>query len=216
MTTRGILLLSLSLITPVFAQLKWDQPKQTLIPQPGQKVVTARFGFTNAGSSPVTIIDVHPSCGCTTATLAKKEYAPGESGEIEAKLNFAGHVGHQEKWIYVTTNVAGSEPALLSLAVDIPPEVTIQPEFVMWRVGDPLEPKTMRVVIPEGIPTKLVAAQADSPRMQVRLREVQAGKEWEVKVTPTSTREAVEAVVTIRSDYPAGNPITYSAHARVQ
>src|SRR4029077_9081770 len=216
MTTRGILFFFLSLIASVSAQLKWDQPKQTLTPSRGEKVLTARFGFTNVGPSPITIIDIRPSCGCTTATLAKKEYAPGESGEIEAKLDFAGHVGHQEKWIYVTTNVAGSEPALLSLAVDIPPEVTIQPEFVMWRIGDPLEPKTMRVVIPEGIPTKLVAVQADNPTMQVQLREVQAGKEWEVKVTPTSTREPVKAVVTIRSDYPSGNPASYSAYARVQ
>jgi hypothetical protein len=216
MTTRGILLFFLSLITSVCAQLKWDQPKQTLTPSLGEKVVTTKFGFTNVGPSPITIIDVRPSCGCTTATLAKKEYAPGESGEIEAKLNFAGHVGHQEKWIYVTTNVAGSEPVLLSLAVDIPPAVTIQPEFVMWRVGDPLEPKTMRVVIPEGIPTKLVAAQADNPTMQIQLREVHPGKEWEVQVTPTSTREPVKAVVTIRSDYPTGNPASYSAYARVQ
>lgn len=211
-----VLLLFLCLVAPAFAQLKWDQPKQNLSPSPGEKVVTAKFRFTNVGPSPITIVDIRPSCGCTTATLAKKKYAPGESGEIEAKLNFAGHVGHQEKWIYVTTNVPGSEPALLSLAVDIPPEVTIQPEFVMWRVGDPLEPKTMRVVIPEGIPTRVIAAQADNPTMLVQLREVQAGKEWEVKVTPTSTREAVKAVVTIQSDYPVGSPASYSAYARVQ
>jgi len=216
MTVKGILLFFLGLVTSVSAQLKWDQPQQTLIPRPGEKAVTAKFGFTNMGRTSVTIVDVHPSCGCTTATLAKKEYSPGESGEIDAKLNFAGHVGHQEKWIYVTTNVPGTEPALLSLAVDIPPEVTIQPEFVMWRIGDPLEPKTMRVVIPDGIPTRMVAAQADSPTMEVRLKEVQAGKEWEVKVTPTSTREPVKAVVTIRSDYPAAHPATYSAYARVQ
>jgi hypothetical protein len=211
----SVLLFFLCLVAPAFAQLKWNQPQQVFTPKPGEKTVTARYRFTNVGASPVSIIDIRPSCGCTTATLAKKEYAPGECGEIEAKLNFAGHVGHQEKWIYVTTNVAGSEPALLSLAVDIPPEVTIQPEFVMWRVGDPLEPKTMRVVIPDGIPTKLVAVQADNPTMQVRLREVQPGKEWEVKVTPTSTGEPVKAVVTIRSDYPAGNPASYSAYARV-
>jgi hypothetical protein len=211
----SVLLFFLCLVAPAFAQLKWDQPQQVFTPKPGEKTVTARYRFTNIGASSVSILDVHPSCGCTTATLAKKEYAPGESGEIEAKLNFAGHVGHQEKWIYVTTNTVGEEPALLSLAVDIPPEVTIQPEFVMWRVGDPLEPKTMRVVIPDGIPTKLVAVQADNPTMQVRLREVQPGKEWEVKVTPTSTGEPVKAVVTIRSDYPAGNPASYSAYARV-
>ena len=211
-----ILLFCLCLVTSVSAQLKWDKPQQTLIPQAGEKVVTAKFGFTNVSQSTLTIVDIHPSCGCTTATLAKKEYAPGESGEIEATLNFAGHLGHQEKWIYVTTNVSGAEPALLSLGVDIPPEVTIQPEFVMWRIGDPVEPKTMRVVIPDGFPTKIVAAQADNPAMQVQLQEVQAGKEWEVKVTPTSTREPVKAVVIIQSDYPAGHPASYSAYARVQ
>ena len=123
--TKCILLVLLGLVTPVFAQLKWDQPQQKLSVKPGEKAVTANYRFTNNGTSPVTIVDVRPSCGCTTATLAKKTYAPGESGEIDAKLNFAGHTGHQEKWIYVTTNVAGTEPMLLTLAVDIPPDVTI-------------------------------------------------------------------------------------------
>lgn len=186
------------------------------MPQPGDKAVTAKFRFTNIGHSLITIIDVRPSCGCTTATLAKKTYAPGESGEIDAKFNFAGHIGHQEKWIYVTTNLAGTEPELLTLAVDIPPEVTIQPEFVIWRIGDPPEPKSVRVIVPEGFPTRMVAVQTDNPAMQVRLRETRAGKEWEIKVTPANTSTPVKTIVSIRSDYPAGHPVTYSAYARVQ
>jgi hypothetical protein len=215
-TIKCILLFFLGLVTPVFAQLRWDQSQQTFAPQPGEKVVTAKYRFTNTGASFVTIIDVHPSCGCTTTALAKKEYAPGESGEIEAKFNFAGHIGHQEKWIYVTTNVPGAEPTVLSLAADIPPDVRIQPAFVMWRIGDPLEPKTMRVLIPEGLSAKVLGVQADNPAMQVQLHEVRAGKEWEVKVTPTNTSERIKAVITVRSDYPAGHPSTYSAYARVQ
>ena len=211
-----VLLFLLSLVTLVFAQLKWEQPKQTFMPQPGDKAVTAKFRFTNIGHSLITIIDVRPSCGCTTATLAKKTYAPGESGEIDAKFNFAGHIGHQEKWIYVTTNLAGTEPELLTLAVDIPPEVTIQPEFVIWRIGDPPEPKSVRVIVPEGFPTRMVAVQTDNPAMQVRLRETRAGKEWEIKVTPANTSTPVKTIVSIRSDYPAGHPVTYSAYARVQ
>jgi Protein of unknown function (DUF1573) len=215
-TLKGIVVLFLGLVTPVFAQLKWDQPQQAFNAQPGEKAVTAKYRFTNTGPLPVAILDVRPSCGCTSATLAKKEYAPGESGEIDAKFNFAGHVGHQEKWIYVTTNLAGTDPTVLSLAVDIPPEVAIEPEFVMWRIGDPLKPKTMRVVIPDGIPAKMIAVQVDNDSMQVQLQEVQAGKEWRVKVTPTSTSEPVKAVVSIRSDYPATHPVTYTAYARVQ
>jgi hypothetical protein len=215
-TMRFILLLLLGSVTPIFGQLKWNQPQQKLSVKPGEKTVTAKYRFTNHSTSPVTIVDVRPSCGCTTATLAKKTYAPGESGEIDAKLNFAGHTGHQEKWIYVTTNSAGTEPTLLTLAVDIPPDITIEPQFVMWRIGDPLTPKIIRVVVPDGFPTKIVAAQTDNPAIQVQLQEVRAGKQWEVKVTPAETKELVKAIVLIRTDYPAEKPTTYSAYARVQ
>jgi uncharacterized protein DUF1573 len=215
-TIKSILLLFLGSVTPIFAQLKWDQPKQVLSAKPGDKAVTAKYRFTNNGSATVKIVDVRPSCGCTTTTLAKQTYAPGESGEIDATFNFAGHIGQQEKWIYVTTDLAGTEPALLTLAVDIPPEIAIQPEFVMWRIGDPLSSKTIRIVVPDGFPTKIVAVQTDNPTIQVQLHEVWAGKEWEVKVTPTATNDVVKAVVLIRSDYPAENPVIYSAYARVQ
>jgi hypothetical protein len=214
-TVKFTLLSLLVSVTPIFAQLKWDQPRQKLSVKPGDEAVTAKYRFTNEGTSPVTIVDVRPSCGCTTATLAKKRYAPGESGEIDAKMNFAGHTGHQEKWIYVTTNVAGKEPMLLTLAVDIPPDVTIEPEVVMWRIGDPVTPKTIRVVVPDGFPTKIVAVQTDNPAIQVQL-QAQAGNRWEVKVTPTRTNSLAKAVVSIRSDYPAEHPVTYSAYARVQ
>ena len=215
-TMRSILLLLLGSVTPIFAQLKWDQPQQKISVKPGDKAVTAKYRFTNNSSSPVTIVDVRPSCGCTTATLAKKTYAPGESGEIDAKLNFAGHTGHQEKWIYVTTNSSGTEPTLLTLAVDIPPDITIEPQFVMWRIGDPLTPKTIRVVVPAGFPTKILAAQTDNPAIRVQLQEVMTGKQWEVKVTPAETKDLVKAVVSIRTDYPAEKPATYSVYARVQ
>jgi len=74
----------------------------------------------------------------------------------------------------------------------------------------------MRVSIPDGVPTNLVAVETDNPGMQAQLREVKAGKEWEVTVTPTKTSEPVKAVVSIRSDYPGAHPVTYSAYARVQ
>jgi hypothetical protein len=213
---KYILLLLLGSVTPIFAQLKWDQPQQRLSVKPGEKTVTTKYRFTNNSTSPVTIVDVRPSCGCTTATLAKKTYTPGESGEIDATLNFAGHTGHQEKWIYVTTNLSGTEPTLLTLAVDIPPEITIEPEFLMWRIGDPLTPKTIHVVVPDGFPSKIVAAQTDNPAVQVQLNEVKSGKEWDVKVTPNGTKDLLRAIVLIRSDYPTDNPATYTAYARVQ
>ena len=82
-----IAFLLLALATPVFGQLKWENPEQTFTAKPLDKVVAAKFRFTNVGTTSVKITDLHPSCGCTTAYLEKKEYAPGESGEIEASFS---------------------------------------------------------------------------------------------------------------------------------
>src|SRR5580704_14702801 len=152
--------LLLALATPVFRQLKWENPEQTFTVKPQDKVIVAKFRFTNVGTTSLKITDLRPSCGCTTALLEKKEYAPGESGEIEAKFKFDGRVGHQEKWIVVTTDWVPPQPTILRFTVSIPESITIQPQLVLWRVGDQLKPKTVRISIPDEVPGRVVSVQA--------------------------------------------------------
>ncbi len=215
---RSLLGVSLFFVcaTPVFAQLKWEKLEQTFAPGPLDKSVVAKYRFTNVGTAPVSINDVRTSCGCTTAALKKWEYAPGEPGEIEANFQFAGHIGHQEKWIFVTTSAAPREPTLLRLIVNIPIAVTIEPEFVMWSVGDQLVPKTIRIVVADGLPAKIVSVQVNNPAVKLELREVRAGKEVEVTVTPPNTSKPQNAVLSIRTDYPPENPETHYAYAQLK
>jgi hypothetical protein len=208
--------LFLALATPAFAQLKWEKLEQTFAPGPLDKSIFAKYRFTNVGTSPVTIKDVRTSCGCTTAALEKWEYAPGESGEIEANFQFGGHIGHQEKWIFVTTSAAPMEPTLLRLIVNIPIALTIEPEFVIWRVGDRLEPKTIRIVVADNFPAKIVSVQADNPAIKLEIHEVRPGKEMEVTVRPPNTSKPEDAVLSIRTDYPPEKPETHYAYARVR
>src|SRR5271156_3920153 len=132
-----IAFLLLALATPVFGQLKWENPEQTFNVKPLDKVIVAKFRFTNIGTTSLKITDLHPSCGCTTAFLEKKEYAPGESGEIEARFKPGSRVGRQEKWIVVKTDFVPPQPTILRFTVNIPEAISIQPELVLWRVGDP-------------------------------------------------------------------------------
>ena len=211
-----IAILLVALATPVFGQLKWENPEQTFTAKPLDKVIVAEFRFTNVGTTSVTITDVQPSCGCTTAMLKKWEYAPGESGEIEAKFKFDGRRGHQEKWIVVKTDWVPPQPTTLRLAVNIPEAITIQPEFVLWRVGDELKPKTVRIAVSDEIPAKVVSVQADNTAVKLELREIRPGKELEVKVTPTTTSQPESATLLIRTDYPPENPATHYAYVRVK
>ena len=211
-----ITLLLATLATPVFGQLKWENPDQTLTAKPLDKVAVARFRFTNAGSAPVRITDIKPSCGCTTASLEKTGYAPGESGEIVASFKFEGRRGHQEKYVTVATDWVPPQTTYLHFAVNIPEPITIQPELVLWRVGDRLEPKTVRITVPDEIPEKVVSVQADNPAVKLELHEIRPGKELEVKVTPATTSQPSGATLLIRTDYPPHNPKTHYAYVRVK
>jgi hypothetical protein len=206
----------LVLATPVFGQFKWENPEQTVTAKPQDKVLVTKFRFTNVGTTPLKITDLRPSCGCTTAVLEKKEYAPGESGEIEAKFKFSGRVGHQEKWIVVSTDWVPPAPTILRFTVNIPEAITILPEIVFWRLGEQLKPKTVRIAVPDEIPAKIVSVQADNGTMKLELHEIRPGKELEVKVTPTTTSQPGSATLLIRTDYPPENPATHYAYARVK
>jgi hypothetical protein len=213
---KVIAFLLLALATPVFGQLKWENPDQTFTARPQDKVIVAKFRFTNVGTTSVKITDLHPSCGCTTAFLEKKEYAPGESGEIDARFKFDGRVGNQEKWITVTTDWVPPQPTILRFGVKIPDAITIQPELVLWRVGDQLKPKTVRIAISDDIPTKIVSVRPNNAAVTLELREIRPGKELEVIVTPTTTSQPGSATLLIRTDYPPENPPTYYAYAYVK
>src|SRR6516164_9108851 len=141
-----VFLLFLSLFTcSTYGQLVFDQPEQSLKARPEQEMIVAKYRFINSGKESVKIENVHTSCGCTTAALKKTEYAPGESGEIEAKFNFAGRKGKQEKEILVTTSQAKDKPVVLRLLVDIQDPIKIEPEMVLWRVGDQPDSKKIEI-----------------------------------------------------------------------
>jgi hypothetical protein len=213
---RFLLLLSLFLAAPAFAQLKWDNLEQTLKAKPGDREVVATYRFVNNGTAPVKITSVHTSCGCTTAALAKEVYAPGESGVITARMDVGSRTGHQEKSILVTTSDSPKTPTMLRLLVDIPEAVIIKPSFVVWSMGESPEPKTIDIKIGDGFPAKLLRVDSDNPDIKIEVHEVQPGRELEVKVTPPNTKRPESATLLVRTDYPTENPQTYYAYVRVK
>lgn len=79
------------------------------------KVVDILFQFENAGDDTLVIQNVIPACGCTTAALDKKEYAPGEKGKIASKFSTSGYSGKVIKTITVVSNDPASRETRLTL-----------------------------------------------------------------------------------------------------
>lgn len=85
-------------------------------------VATTTFAFTNTGDAPVRLVDVHPSCGCTTPEYPTGAIAPGATAEITVAYHSEGRPGPFEKHVTVQTD----EPATTTLTIvgDVVPGFT--------------------------------------------------------------------------------------------
>jgi hypothetical protein len=212
---KFLLFLLCLFVGSAFGQLAWETTEQTFHSKPQDKEVIAKYKFTNTGAKPIKIQNVQTSCGCTTAQLNKTDYAPGESGEIETKFTFAGRTGKQEKAITVNTT-DNPIPTILKLHVYIEEMLKIEPEILLWRVGEQPDSKSIHIMIADSSSAKIVSVVSDNPALKVKLTELKPGKEYEAQITPESAAQPAAATLMIRTDYPPDNPETKYAYARIK
>jgi len=74
-----------------------------------------RFKFKNTGDGLLKIGKIGSSCGCTVPSLSKKEYEPGQEGEIKVTYHTPGRPGPTSKRITVETN--DSENSKINLTI---------------------------------------------------------------------------------------------------
>jgi cytochrome c553 len=86
--------------------LTWDDLMKSADAAADQENVHFTFNFTNVSPGNVVILDVHPSCGCTTAQLPDRPWtiAPGTNGQIGVTVNIAGKSGVLPKSINISTD----------------------------------------------------------------------------------------------------------------
>ena len=62
------------------------------------------FKFTNTGDKLLKIARVRKTCGCTPYELAKKQYAPGESGTLKVRYKASSRPDSEKKTLTVYSN----------------------------------------------------------------------------------------------------------------
>ncbi len=86
--------------------LAFDGSQKTVDAFEGTDFAKFTFSFTNITTNIVTILNVHPSCGCTTAELPPVPWqlAPGTNGEVRLSVNLAGKQGMLNKSVNFATD----------------------------------------------------------------------------------------------------------------
>lgn len=88
---------------------------------------TAEFRFTNTGDALLEIQRVQRCCGAVTK-LAKKRYAPGESGVLEVTYAFASKPMTMSKQVHVYTNDPQQQKVSLTIIAKVVCKVDCNPK----------------------------------------------------------------------------------------
>jgi hypothetical protein len=214
---RFLFFLPLLFLSPlVHAELKWEKTVQRFQRVPDDKALEARYPFRNIGSAPLTIKSLRSSCGCTTAKLDKKTYAPGEQGEVVLRFTFGDRKGALLKGVTVTTDEKGAEPVVLKLIVDIHDPVTVAPGLVFWRIGEAATAKTVQLSAEAAQPVRIKSVVSSSPNFTATLQTVQPGLQYAVAIVPSATAQKGTAEITVQTDFPTDAPHAYTIYARIK
>lgn len=202
------------LAAPANAALKWEKTELDLHPSFSDKEAIGRFKYENTGTTTIKVTGVHTSCGCTVASLEKKEVAPGEKGEITATFKIGNRTGAQQKTVTVQTDDPSNPTTVLTLKAVIPALLEVQPTFVYWDNSKPLEAKTISIKAAKDAPVTKVTVNSSDPLITTKVEPGASPKEWKLSVLPKDSQPRT-STLTIQPDYPEAQPKLYYASVRV-
>lgn len=198
-----------------FAELRWDKDELAFHPAPTDSTVTAEFAFTTTGRESVTIESVQASCACITAKADRKTYRPGEKGLVTAVFDLGQRTGVQDKKIAVKIE-GESEPVTLRMVVHIPELAKLTPQLVFWESGEALSAKVINLTLKPDASLRIIRIACPDPRFAARLDTIEAGRAYQVVITPTQTTTPATAVVTIEGVVGSEKRRFFQAYAQVR
>lgn len=184
-------------------------------------VTPHRFIFTNTGNATLTITDVRPGCGCTTAGTWDRVVEPGKTGGIPLQFNSTGFSGAVTKSATVTCNDPAQSNIYLQLKATIWRPIEVTPATVYFNLSaeSPAnERRTVRIVNNLEAPLTLSAPESTNQAFRTELATVKPGKEFELRVTaqprPGSMRE--QGSVTLKTSATNSPLLTIPVYANIQ
>ncbi len=119
-----------------FAHIKFDNTVHDFCEVSPDSMNNCTFKFKNTGPGKLTITETRGTCKCTVPELAKKEYAPGESGEINVQFRAPAYAGPTTQSIHVSSNDPENPRTELVIKASVISKVRITPDVMNLSLVD--------------------------------------------------------------------------------
>lgn len=194
------ILFALGLALRAQAELATLEPIIELRPKPADESMSVEFAFENRGSKPVRVLEIQSACSCLSASLDKAVYQPGEKGVGKADFSLSSFSGRFEKTVHVATDDPQQREWVITFAIEVPELITITPKTLEWSVGGPAESKVAKIKIQGNDPILITSANSTREAMEFSLKEIVAGREYELTLKPRSTSEVMLGAIKLQTN----------------
>ncbi len=191
--------------------LRWERTSGEVQLAPMATQAAVPFAFQNKTTRPVTILSLSTSCHCLHAVADKKFYQPGERGVVT--VTFAPLPNQAQATtgeVLVETDAPGSSKAVLTVKASIQAVSAgqLEPSSLTWAAGEPLQPKTIKLRVPEGMPIRNVSVSStDLKAFTAQVEPLVGGREYRITATPAvGAKGDAEAKLIVHVEAGNGRP----------
>ena len=183
-------------------------------------VLDYSFEFRNTSNTPLEIVNVEATCGCTVLDSWDRVVEPGQTGRIPVRLNTRTFNGPVRKAINVTTSDPTMPRVMLTLAATVMKQVWVEPQYLNFGPVRPgSQPVATATIHSRGlVPLQLevVESSVQAP-FSARLETVTENREYRLVVTLDSTSRTghVATPIEIRTGLEADPLLRLSALGQV-
>lgn len=99
-----------------------------------------------------------------------------------------------------TTAIGSLNTDRLTVELHVPAVIEIDPKITTWTVGAPAETKTIKITMDHDKPIAIRDVRSSRENVVVVTKELEAGKRYELHLTPKSTESVQLGMLTIETD----------------
>ena len=201
----------------IFGDVVWDTKSQNFILPTSSSEQAFTFNFENKGPNSIRINSATTSCGCTITSFPAEIVKAGVSGEIVGSYKPGSRRGLNRVSIIVKgSEIIGDKlhpfDETLSVVLDAPEIVKINPGMTLWKRNDPLLEKVVNVEIATGIPMELRILSLSNESFDIELNGSDQSGSFKLKSKPKSTSGSCQTMVTLEGLSPGGAKMRFYAH----
>jgi uncharacterized membrane protein YozB (DUF420 family) len=172
---------------------------QKVSADPGEKTLEVTFSVENTGSDAAGIATLESGCECLEVSIDVNPIPPRGKATITGIFDIEKLRGSAERKITVVPEGA-SRAIFLTTEIEIEPIYEILESMTTWARGSKPETKIVTFRVVREKPVHVLSAESKRPEVTCELVEVERGRLYHLRLSPTSTEKSLLGIVRLETD----------------